>query len=227
MRANFTLFTITSLIALVGCGLSPAIPSSDSSQRAAADEIRAMSHHMNLSEFDTNDNGTLDDDEFFEVIDSWIAGQMSDSLFFTITDAWVATQPMTKSARLTDISIGKARSEMLPERPEVWKITAALEVGGRTAAWTDKEISVMLIDPEAEGSERERALAIWARFNSDGFGKGEFLDQRGNPIELENGWQVVIMLSCGPPGETINATIEDYTVADLRRGIDETPVVNF
>lgn len=43
-----------------------------------------------LSRFDANRNGFIDDLEFFKVIDLWIAGQINDVTFFEVIDAWVS-----------------------------------------------------------------------------------------------------------------------------------------
>jgi len=42
-----------------------------------------------VAPFDTNGNGLIDDDEFFAVVELWIAGALRDDLFFEVVDAWV------------------------------------------------------------------------------------------------------------------------------------------
>ena len=39
--------------------------------------------------FDRNNNGTIEDAEFFEALDAWIGNQISDSQFFEIVDDWI------------------------------------------------------------------------------------------------------------------------------------------
>ena len=39
--------------------------------------------------FDRNNNGTIEDTEFFEALDAWIGNQISDSQFFEIVDDWI------------------------------------------------------------------------------------------------------------------------------------------
>jgi len=43
-----------------------------------------------LKDFDTNDNGLIDDSEFFAALDQWVTGQISDQLFFAVLNAWVS-----------------------------------------------------------------------------------------------------------------------------------------
>jgi hypothetical protein len=54
---------------------------------------------INLRSFDTNGNGTIDDPEFFDIIDSWIAEQIDDPTFFQAIDLWIS-QGSIPAARL-------------------------------------------------------------------------------------------------------------------------------
>jgi len=51
-----------------------------------------------LRQFDTNGNGVIDDSEFFNAIDMWVAGTLGDNLFFQVLDAWVAQTPISAAA---------------------------------------------------------------------------------------------------------------------------------
>jgi hypothetical protein len=51
-----------------------------------------------LADFDRDGNCRLGDDEFFRLVDSWIAGDISESLFFEATDAWIAQSDICVSA---------------------------------------------------------------------------------------------------------------------------------
>lgn len=42
-----------------------------------------------VSQFDTSGDGVIDDVEYYEALEEWIAGQISDELFFKVTDYWV------------------------------------------------------------------------------------------------------------------------------------------
>lgn len=43
-----------------------------------------------LKPFDLNDNDRIDDQEFFAIIDAWIAGSLDDTNFFRAIDLWVS-----------------------------------------------------------------------------------------------------------------------------------------
>lgn len=43
-----------------------------------------------LRSYDTNNNNIIDDPEFFNIIDAWIAGQLNDQVFFQAVDIWVS-----------------------------------------------------------------------------------------------------------------------------------------
>jgi len=66
-----------------------------------------------LKDFDTNDNGLIDDSEFFAALDQWVAGQISDELFFAVIDAWVTQFPVRgtplSSARPVGLAISATR----------------------------------------------------------------------------------------------------------------------
>lgn len=53
---------------------------------------------IGVKQFDTNNNGVIDDPEFFTAIDQWVAGRITDALFFQVLDAWVAQTPITSSS---------------------------------------------------------------------------------------------------------------------------------
>ncbi|OGF53979.1 MAG: hypothetical protein A2Z21_05170 [Candidatus Fraserbacteria bacterium RBG_16_55_9] len=44
---------------------------------------------LTISQFDTSSDGVIDDPEYYEALEEWIAGQISDELFFEVTDYWV------------------------------------------------------------------------------------------------------------------------------------------
>lgn len=50
---------------------------------------------MDLESFDTNNNGVIDDPEFFAIIDAWVAGQIDNVLFFQAVDLWVSQGPIS------------------------------------------------------------------------------------------------------------------------------------
>jgi hypothetical protein len=43
-----------------------------------------------VQQFDANGNCVIDDPEFFNAIDQWIAGRVSNELFFRVVDAWIS-----------------------------------------------------------------------------------------------------------------------------------------
>ena len=47
-----------------------------------------------ISQFDTNGNDLIDDDEFFSGIDMWLSQDISDQLFFELVDAWIGSTPI-------------------------------------------------------------------------------------------------------------------------------------
>jgi hypothetical protein len=57
-----------------------------------------------MQQFDANGNCVIDDPEFFNAIDQWIAGQVSNELFFQVVDAWISQ---------TDVCVGS--SALKPE----------------------------------------------------------------------------------------------------------------
>jgi len=60
---------------------------------------------VGIAQFDTNGNGVIDDAEFFEAIDGWVAGTVSDDLFFQVLDAWVTQAPIA-GASVEGLSLG-------------------------------------------------------------------------------------------------------------------------
>ena len=64
-----------------------------------------------MQDFDTNNNNRIDDPEFFDIIDAWIAGQIDDSTFFQAIDLWVSQTPISaagmtgKTLRLDAITL--------------------------------------------------------------------------------------------------------------------------
>ena len=50
-----------------------------------------------VAQFDTNGNNVIDDAEFFNAIDQWVAGTITDTLFFAVLDHWVAQTPIATS----------------------------------------------------------------------------------------------------------------------------------
>jgi len=51
-----------------------------------------------VAQYDTNGNGVIDDSEFFDAIDDWIAGTIDDTLFFQVLDAWVSQTTVASAA---------------------------------------------------------------------------------------------------------------------------------
>ncbi|OGF57388.1 MAG: hypothetical protein A2Z21_05990 [Candidatus Fraserbacteria bacterium RBG_16_55_9] len=48
-----------------------------------------------LERFDANNNNLLDDPEFLDVIDAWIAGEVSGEEFFEALDIWISQEPIS------------------------------------------------------------------------------------------------------------------------------------
>ena len=57
-----------------------------------------------VAQYDTNNSGVIDDNEFMAAIDDWIAGSIGDALFFDVLDAWV-DQTSVSSASLSGLSL--------------------------------------------------------------------------------------------------------------------------
>jgi hypothetical protein len=51
-----------------------------------------------LKRFDTNNNDLIDDNEFFQIIDAWIAGTLDNPTFFKAVDLWVAQKPISSAS---------------------------------------------------------------------------------------------------------------------------------
>jgi hypothetical protein len=47
-----------------------------------------------LKSYDMNNNNLLDDPEFFNIIDAWIASIIGDQMFFVAVDVWVSQSPV-------------------------------------------------------------------------------------------------------------------------------------
>lgn len=50
-----------------------------------------------LKNFDANSNDRIDNEEFFAIIDAWIAGQLDNATFFKATDLWISQQPISSA----------------------------------------------------------------------------------------------------------------------------------
>lgn len=73
-----------------------------------------------LADFDTNKNCSLEDTEFFNVVDLWLSENISDSLFFSVLDAWIGqTRVCTvgisalRSNEIVRISVVQSKSGMM------------------------------------------------------------------------------------------------------------------
>lgn len=51
-----------------------------------------------LKRFDINNNDLIDDPEFFQIIDAWIAGQLDDRTFFQAIDLWVSQRRISSAS---------------------------------------------------------------------------------------------------------------------------------
>ena len=86
--------TVLSLIAVAVMGLlisgcSFAQQLDDVTRELSAEgEVSAAQLSSDLTEFDLSNNGLIDDDEFFRVLDMWISERVSDQQFFEVIDAW-------------------------------------------------------------------------------------------------------------------------------------------
>ncbi len=63
-----------------------------------------------LADFDTNDNCSIDDPEFFNAVDSWLSESISDALFFDVLDAWIGQTDVCASAASLKISAQQTAS---------------------------------------------------------------------------------------------------------------------
>ncbi|MBI1729343.1 FecR domain-containing protein [Candidatus Acetothermia bacterium] len=50
-----------------------------------------------LKSFDKNKNNVLDNDEFFAVVDAWVASQIDNAMFFKAVDLWISQGQITAS----------------------------------------------------------------------------------------------------------------------------------
>jgi hypothetical protein len=57
-----------------------------------------------LAQFDTNGNGVIDDNEFFNAIDQWVAGGITDDLFFQVLDAWVSQTSVASASTTVNVA---------------------------------------------------------------------------------------------------------------------------
>ena len=226
MRRSVLLFSCLAMLSMAGCSLSNIESERVSHERH--ETVFAMQSGIDLSQYDSDKDGIINDNEFFDVIDFWIARQITDSLFFQLTDAWInqSIEVGDGNAQLLDITASRVPSGRAPGQPRVWRISATLEIDGNRESWSDKMISVVLVDPNIEGPDGIRARASWSSFDAQGRGSGEFLDSRGNPVLWRNAWQLVITLSCGVNVGGGNSTIRGFTVHDLIREIEQTPKFN-
>lgn len=60
-----------------------------------------------VAQFDTNGNGVIDDSEFFNAIDQWVAGTISDTLFFDVLDAWVSQSPVASASAGASVALSQ------------------------------------------------------------------------------------------------------------------------
>lgn len=63
---------------------------------------------ISLTQYDTNRNDRLDDNEFFMVLDGWITNQINDRTFFVAVDIWVSDSSI--AARLISVRAGSLKA---------------------------------------------------------------------------------------------------------------------
>jgi hypothetical protein len=76
-----------------------------------------------LKSFDTNNNDRVDDPEFFDIIDVWIAGQLDDTAFFDAIDLWISQGSLA--------SVGLSRKALSLD-----SVSLSLSLGGRAMTFT-------------------------------------------------------------------------------------------
>jgi hypothetical protein len=105
-----------------------------------------------LLDFDTNNNGRLDDDEFIIVIDAWSAGQLDDALFLHAMDLWVL-QALIASARVPH------------ERGQLKRVTLAIHRNNHTAVFliTEQGVRFMRVEVFDAGGRRIFTAATLGR----------------------------------------------------------------
>jgi hypothetical protein len=54
-----------------------------------------------LSQFDLNNNGLIEDSEFFKALDQWTDNNISNNLFFDLVDAWISALEISKTQTLS------------------------------------------------------------------------------------------------------------------------------
>ncbi len=52
---------------------------------------------MTVKRFDINGDNLIDDSEFFNILDAWIAGELSDDDFVRAVDLWISQQPISSA----------------------------------------------------------------------------------------------------------------------------------
>lgn len=87
---------------------------------AAAPAVTVPPSHLSpqgLLSFDLDQNGHIDDHEFFQALDQWVQGKLSNSLFYDLIDAWtgqVAVQSVeTRSARSAPLQVQRDEHSLL------------------------------------------------------------------------------------------------------------------
>ena len=80
------------LMALVisGCSMTGGLLDGNGPLATTPEKLAIASSQVNsdLTDFDLSNNGVIDDDEFFRVIDMWIEGDIGNLTFFEVIDAW-------------------------------------------------------------------------------------------------------------------------------------------
>jgi len=81
-------------LAISGWSLSQELGVADSPGPYAANdqssEVAAAQVNSNLKSFDLSNNGVIDDDEFFRMLDFWVTGGVTTMTFFEVADAWIS-----------------------------------------------------------------------------------------------------------------------------------------
>jgi len=94
-----------------------------------------------LASFDENNNGLIDNAEFFLAVDGWVTGEISDQLFLRLVDAWIAATPiaaadktfLNSSFRVYDLTgrlISSAGCESNPRRAALRLLSQSREPQG-------------------------------------------------------------------------------------------------
>jgi hypothetical protein len=140
-----------------------------------------------LSQFDTNRNCRIDDSEFFNAIDLWVAGEVSNELFFQVVDAWIAQTSVCAAS----LSTGKLSLEavLLMVNPTTHTTTFVAHGDGITS------MGVEIYDLNGQrifSRETGRTRLVW-----------NLSVQSGQPVA--NGVYLYVMTVRGANGETLRS----------------------